>query len=191
MKIEQRIEGAMWGLLVGDAVGVPYEFHAPSELPAWDRLEVVPPSRFKRAHPKVPPGTWSDDGAHALCLLDSLLERGRLDLDDLGRRLSRWYEEGLWAVDGVVFDVGFQTGRALGAMRRGVPAERAGGPTSRPMAMARSCASCPSRSGTEAPTKSWSPTRTRSRWSPMATRAPRYVVPSTACGPAAWRAGKT
>ena len=26
-------EGGLWGLLVGDAVGVPYEFHPPTSLP--------------------------------------------------------------------------------------------------------------------------------------------------------------
>jgi ADP-ribosylglycohydrolase len=59
-------------------------------------------------------------------LLASLLERGRLDLDDLGRRLLRWYESGYMAVDGVVFDVGVQTRAAFSALRRGVPAEDAG-----------------------------------------------------------------
>lgn len=48
----------------------------------------------------MPPETWSDDGAQALCLLASLLECGRLDTDDLARRLLAWYERGYMAVDG-------------------------------------------------------------------------------------------
>ncbi len=122
----ERIEGALYGLLVGDALGVPYEFHAAAELPPRAAIEMVPPDGFRRAHAGVQPGTWSDDGAHALCLLASLLHAGAIDLDDLGRRLVNWYEHGYLAVDFEVFDVGVQTQRALAALRSGVPAAQAG-----------------------------------------------------------------
>jgi ADP-ribosyl-[dinitrogen reductase] hydrolase len=118
----ERLEGGIWGLLVGDAVGVPYEFHPPHEIPQLDRIELDPPVGFRRAHLGVPPGTWSDDGAQALCLLASLLDRGRLDIDDLGRRLLAWYEDGYLAVDGKVFDVGVQTSHALLELRAGARA---------------------------------------------------------------------
>jgi ADP-ribosylglycohydrolase len=122
----ERIQGAIYGLLVGDALGVPYEFHPPEEIPPAERIEFGPPAGYARAHPGVPPGSWSDDGAQALCLLASLLECGRLDLDDLGRRLLRWMDEGYMAVDGQVFDVGITTARALRAIRMGTPASRSG-----------------------------------------------------------------
>jgi len=126
MPTRSQLEGALYGLLVGDALGVPYEFHAPEDLPPPARIDFAPPAGFQRAHDGVPPGTWSDDGAQALCLLASLLACGRLDPDDLGRRLVRWYDEGYLAVDGEVFDVGVQTGAAIRAMRAGVPALQAG-----------------------------------------------------------------
>ena len=113
-----RLAGGLWGLLVGDALGVPYEFHPPEALPPADRIEMEPPDGFERAHEGVPPGTWSDDGAQALALLDGLLTRGRLDLRDLGRRLVRWRDEHYMAVDGV-FDVGMQTDRAISMLRIG------------------------------------------------------------------------
>lgn len=122
----ERIEGGLIGLLVGDALGVPYEFHPPESIPPADRIEFEPPASFRRAHAGTPPGTWSDDGAQALALLASLLDRGRLDLDDLGRRLLAWRDRGEWAVDGRVFDVGLQTSQALRALRRGTPAAEAG-----------------------------------------------------------------
>lgn len=120
--MERRL-GGLLGLLIGDALGVPYEFHGPDEIPKVP--EMTPPPGFRRSHVGVPPGTWSDDGAHALCLLDSLITCGRLDLDDLGRRLSNWYHHGYLAVDGV-FDVGITTRSAIDAMARGVPAADAG-----------------------------------------------------------------
>jgi ADP-ribosylglycohydrolase len=126
LSLRERIAGGMWGLLTGDALGVPFEFHPPLLIPPVSEIELEPPSGFRRSHAAIPAGTWSDDGAHALCLLASLLECGRLDVEDLGRRLIAWYEGGYLAVDGKVFDLGVQTGKALQALRRGVPALEAG-----------------------------------------------------------------
>ncbi len=120
------LRGGILGLLVGDALGVPYEFHRPEALPPAHALEFEPPADFVRAHHGVPPGTWSDDGAQALCLAASLLECGRFDADDFGRRLLRWYDDGYLAVDGVVFDIGVTTGAALRALRAGAPPLEAG-----------------------------------------------------------------
>jgi ADP-ribosyl-[dinitrogen reductase] hydrolase len=124
--LQERIAGGLLGLLVGDAVGVPYEFHEPDDLPPRQALEMIPPASFQRAHARVLPGTWSDDGAQALALLASLLERGALDLDDFGRRLLAWYQQGYLAIDNDVFDVGIQTSQAIRAMLGGTPAQAAG-----------------------------------------------------------------
>ena len=111
---------------MGDALGVPYEFHPPEQIPEPALIELEPPRGFSRAHARVPAGTWSDDGAHALCLLASLLHRDALDLEDLGRRLVNWYEFGYMAGDCEVFAVGVQTAEALTNIRAGVPALQAG-----------------------------------------------------------------
>ena len=124
--LTSRLRGGIYGLLVGDALGVPYEFSPPESLPPREQLEMEPPPGFPRAHARVPPGTWSDDGAQALCLLASLLERDRLDLADFSAKLLAWYEQGYLAVDGVVFDVGVQTGRAFRALTSGVEPREAG-----------------------------------------------------------------
>lgn len=116
----------MLGLLVGDALGVPYEFHVPSNLPPRDALEMTPPEGFRRSHLGVPPGTWSDDGAHALALLDTLLTEGGWEPEAFGRRLVRWWHEGAYTPDGQPFDIGNQTTRALDRLERGMPADQAG-----------------------------------------------------------------
>ena len=109
--------GGFIGLLCGDAVGVPYEFHLPEELPPQNLIEMTPPSDFNRSHDDVPVGTWSDDGAQALCLCASLAvtmsDRRPFDLNDFAQRLCDWYVEGYLAVDGDVFDIGIQTAAAL------------------------------------------------------------------------------
>lgn len=126
MKLKGRIEGGLLGLLVGDALGVPYEFHAPDEIPLLQDIEFTPPKDFRRSHKGVLPGTWSDDGSQALVLLASLLDCGRFDVDDFARGLVEWYENGYMAVDGNVFDVGIQTGQAIRNLRNGTSAMLSG-----------------------------------------------------------------
>lgn len=126
MTRKERIEGGVLGALVGDACGVPYEFRDPGELPSYDELEMEPPSDFVRSYAQVPLGTWSDDGAQALCLMASLLDCGGLDVNDFARRLVLWRDEGYMAVDGYVFDIGIQTGAVIQRLKSGVPASGSG-----------------------------------------------------------------
>jgi ADP-ribosyl-[dinitrogen reductase] hydrolase len=122
----ERLEGGLVGLLIGDALGVPYEFAEPETLPPLDRIEMAPPKDFHSSHSNVPAGTWSDDGAEALCLFASLNDCGGLDLEDLAQRLVAWMHGGYMAVDSRPFDVGMQTCQALTNYKAGVPAEEAG-----------------------------------------------------------------
>lgn len=122
----EPLRDGLWGLLVGDALGVPYEFQDPAALPPPDQIEMIPPPGFARSHASVPPGTWSDDGAQALCLAASLLECGGWDPADFAARLLRWRAEGYMAPDGRVFDIGVQTARALDRLSRGIPPLEAG-----------------------------------------------------------------
>lgn len=117
MLLPERLEGAIYGHLCGDALGVPYEF-----LSA-DRIGEVE-WKGGGAHGQ-PPGTWSDDGALMLALLDSLLSTG-FDTVDQGRRVLSWHDEGAYAPGAEVFDVGISTTRALHALRSGEPPESAG-----------------------------------------------------------------
>jgi ADP-ribosylglycohydrolase len=123
---EERIRGSLYGLLVGDALGVPYEFDYPHGIPSFDLIEMEPPAGYQRSHSGVRPGTWSDDGAQALALLECLTHNTSLSLDDFGALLLRWFYEGYLTPDNRVFDVGIQTRRALESMRNGVPAHLAG-----------------------------------------------------------------
>jgi ADP-ribosyl-[dinitrogen reductase] hydrolase len=124
---DNRRVGGIVGLLVGDALGVPYEFHEPADIPARELIEMTPPTRFRRAHSGIPPGTWSDDGAQVLTLLGSLQECGRFSLVDFADRLLRWEDDGYMAVDGHVFDIGIQTADALSRLRSGASPQESGG----------------------------------------------------------------
>ena len=87
---------------------------------------LVPPRGFPRAHAGVPPGTWSDDGAQALALLDTLVSTGEVDLKHFASNLKAWLHEGRFAVNRSVFDVGRQTATAINRLMAGVAPDQAG-----------------------------------------------------------------
>lgn len=113
--LRNRREAGLFGLLLGDAAGVPYEFKQPKEIPEgvpFDSLE--PPRGYHRSHPGIKPGTWSDDGAQALAVTDSLdRHRGKYVHHDVVHNLIAWFESGKFSADGNVFDIGLQTRSAL------------------------------------------------------------------------------
>ncbi|KML55744.1 crystallin [Burkholderia cepacia] len=121
-----RLRGGLLGLLIGDALGVPYEFHDATSIPPPAAIDMTPPPGFAPAHDGVPPGTWSDDGAQALALLDALLHDRDLNLDTLADNLQDWFHRGAFTPDGRVFDVGLQTQRAFHALAAGAAPATAG-----------------------------------------------------------------
>ena len=80
MTIYEKIAGGLYGLLIGDALGVPYEFYMANELPVYENIEMIPPAGFRKTYEMVEAGTWSDDGSQALCLLHSLLTQKKFSL---------------------------------------------------------------------------------------------------------------
>src|SRR5262249_27946295 len=116
LAVGDRLSGAVWGHLVGDAAGVRYEFHAgPIVSVRWGHAGT---------HGQ-PPGTWSDDGGLMLALLDSLLTVG-FDLGDQARRAVAWMD-GPDYKPGRRFDIGIATSQSLAPVKGGSEAGRAGG----------------------------------------------------------------
>ena len=126
LSLRDRLSGGLVGLLVGDALGVPYEFLSPSEAPDRSAIEFVPPPHSPHPAHSVPPGTWSDDGAQALCLLATLLECGSLDLQVFSQKLLHWLRQAEFTPDKRVFDCGIQTRAALSSLFQGVLPDRSG-----------------------------------------------------------------
>jgi ADP-ribosylglycohydrolase len=82
-----QLRAGIYGVLVGDALGVPYEFRRPGDIG-----EVMWGARTHRAKP----GTWSDDVSLTLALLDSLCSVG-FDTDDQARRFLAWADTGAYS----------------------------------------------------------------------------------------------
>lgn len=106
-----RFRGALLGLAVGDAVGTTVEFKPPGTFePVTDMVGGGPFG--------LPPGAWTDDTSMALCLTESLAERGRFDPIDQLKRYVRWYREGHLSSTGSCFDIGNATRAALERFER-------------------------------------------------------------------------
>jgi len=122
----ERVRDGMLGLLVGDACGVPYEFRHPTELPPFEQIGMEPPQGYIRSYAHIPIGTWSDDGAQALCLYRSLQKCGFYHAYDFTARLIKWHDRGYMAVDNYVFDIGNQTATAIARIKKGTTIRYAG-----------------------------------------------------------------
>lgn len=120
------IVGSFYGALVGDALGVPYEFHY-FDIPPKYEIEMQPPIGFNRAHQGTPIGTWSDDGALMLALTASLARNPSLDLSDFAKRMVAFMRRGEYAVDRRVYDIGFQTQQGLNEFEAGTAPQLSGG----------------------------------------------------------------
>ena len=120
MMFEDTVKSAIFGLVVGDALGVPVEFQFREEL----EQDPVTGMRAYGTH-NQPAGTWSDDSSMALCLLESLTHG--VNYDDMMARFRRWAEEGYMTAHGDVFDMGIATQQALDKYKRGTPPLKCGG----------------------------------------------------------------
>jgi len=106
-----RAVGALLGLAVGDAVGTTLEFRAPGTFsPIGDMVGGGPFGLHA--------GEWTDDTSMALCLAESLLDRGTMDLADQLRRYLLWKDDGYLSSNGRCFDIGNTTRSQLERFRR-------------------------------------------------------------------------
>ena len=110
------VSSLLFGLAVGDALGVPVEFHPRGSFRATGM-------RGYGSH-NQPPGTWSDDTSLALCLADSL-SRGFF-MADIARNFIQWSDKGAFTAHGNVFDRGITTSKAINRLKAGVAPEKAG-----------------------------------------------------------------
>jgi len=120
MKRKSQILGALWGAIVGDALGVPVEFTTREE-----RIKDPVEGMQGYGTYNQPAGTWSDDSSMMLCTIEGLLEGG--DSETIAELFVKWATESHWTPWGKVFDIGIATRKAINRIRKGIPAVEAGG----------------------------------------------------------------
>lgn len=110
-----RMRSCIYGLAIGDALGVPYEFRERGTFECTDMVGDGTHGQYA--------GTWSDDTSMALCICSSIKRLGYIDVADIAGRFRRWLGQGDFTCDGRVFDVGVTCKRAIST---GVPAKSYG-----------------------------------------------------------------
>lgn len=104
--LEGRYRGCFVGLACGDAVGTTLEFRPRGSFePIADMVGGGP---FGLA-----PGQWTDDTSMAICLAQSLLQRGGFDAEDQMNRYVHWWRRGDPSPTGTCFDIGITVRDAL------------------------------------------------------------------------------
>ena len=115
-----KVLGGLFGLCVGDALGVPFESCSRGELNRHPVTAMVGYGVHNQ-----PAGTWSDDSSLTFCLADSLCQG--FDLHDIAAKFCKWLYEGYWTPYGKTFGVGNTTRQAIFRLTKGVDPEEAGG----------------------------------------------------------------
>jgi len=115
-----KIKGALFGLAVGDALGVPVAFKSRENLKAFPVKGMTGYGSWNQ-----PSGTWSDDSSLAFCLTESLTNG--YDLDDIAGNFIKWYQQGYWGAHYKVFDIGGATRFAIERLIKGASPLLSGG----------------------------------------------------------------
>jgi|GEM_PF-1952912 len=106
----KRFREMMYGLLVGDALGVPYEFKDREQMDKRPCIDMIGHGTHDQ-----PKGTWSDDSSMALCIVESINEG--YDDKKVAEKFVRWMNEGYMTPHGVCFDIGSTTRQSLWKMQ--------------------------------------------------------------------------
>ena len=106
LPVKQGLRDVIYGAAVGDALGVPYEF---KQRDTFECTDMVGYGTYN-----LPAGTFSDDTSMMLATCDSIRAKGRhIDVQDMRKRFVGWFRRGEYTADGVCFDIGNTTARAL------------------------------------------------------------------------------
>jgi len=121
MSITKNIyRDVLFGVAVGDALGVPVEFKPRSLLKENPITDMIGYGTYN-----LPPGTFSDDSSLTFCLAEALTQEFNLQV--IADHFVGWAHGNFWTPYGKVFDIGIATSQAISRIRNGVSAELAGG----------------------------------------------------------------
>lgn len=110
---------AIMGVAVGDALGLPVQFHSREECQKFKVTQMMDWA--------LPKGTFSDDTATTLCTLASLKENNwQLNDEDIMKRFVAWLGYGYMTCDDEAIDVGMATRKAIQLYYNGVPLAECG-----------------------------------------------------------------
>jgi ADP-ribosylglycohydrolase len=120
MRTKNFCKDILFGVAVGDALGVPVEFLSRAVIADNPVTDMRGYGTYN-----LPPGTFSDDSSLTFCLAEAMTEG--FDLQNIGDKFVKWLHHNYWTPLGKVFDVGNATRDAINEIAQGTQAEYAGG----------------------------------------------------------------
>jgi ADP-ribosylglycohydrolase len=114
------LKDLLYGVCVGDAMGVPVEFESREYL----KISPVTKMGFGGVHDQGI-GVWSDDSSLTFCLAETIAEGYNHKL--LAEKFIAWKYDAYWTATGEVFDIGNATSWAISNLSKGVNPIEAGG----------------------------------------------------------------
>ncbi len=115
-----KIKSVLFGVAVGDALGVPVEFNDRQTISKNPVTDMIGYGTYN-----LPAGTWSDDSSLTFCLAEALTKD--FDLNAIGQNFINWVHHQYWTPRGRVFDIGIGTRQAIDRIAKGEKPEFAGG----------------------------------------------------------------
>jgi ADP-ribosylglycohydrolase len=114
------LKDILYGVCVGDALGVPVEFESREYL----KKNPVTKMGSGGVHDQGT-GVWSDDSSLTFCLAEAIIEG--YDIHNLANKFIKWKNEGYWTATGEVFDIGNTTRQSIINLSNGIHPTLAGG----------------------------------------------------------------
>lgn len=99
--MKTKIYNTLYGAIIGDALGVPFEFKQREDLKQNPVKDMTGYGSFN-----LPKGSWSDDSSMMLCLADSIGKLKGIDFNDIMQRFWKWFRHSKYTPDHKTFDVG-------------------------------------------------------------------------------------
>lgn len=112
--MNEKMKAGIMGFAVGDALGVPVEFLNRNLLQQHPLKEMIGYGSHR-----VPEGTWSDDTSLMIATMDSIIENGNINFEDIMYKFVEWVNYAKYTATGEVFDIGISTGKAISNFKAG------------------------------------------------------------------------
>jgi ADP-ribosyl-[dinitrogen reductase] hydrolase len=120
IKLKNKIKSALFGVAIGDALGVPVEFESRKTICKKPVVDMIGFGTYN-----LPAGTFSDDSSLTFCLAEALTQD--FDLKIIGQNFAKWCYGNYWTPRGSVFDIGISTRQAIDRLVKGERPDLAGG----------------------------------------------------------------
>lgn len=117
-----NVKDGVMGFVVGDALGVPYEFSYRSDMIENPATDMIGYGTYN-----MPPGTFSDDSSLVIATMRSIINKNKVDYEDILNEFVRWYKDSEYTQYNNTFDIGITTLDSIKKFVGGVEPLKCGG----------------------------------------------------------------